>query len=416
MRDLRAIGILAGATLVKALAGLATAKIIATSVNLGQFGQLSQFMALTAFAGMLAAGGIAPGVTRAIAAHKGSEREQDWLGVISQIYMATTVVLALVILLFSSSLSSLVFGADDYRWAVALLAITQALVGFCALYQAFASAYGRYEVILASNAVGAVIGIALLAVLTHYCGYSGAALGVVLLPAMPGATLLILKFRSVRSKLTVGYRRVDLVKVGHMFSFSAITLAGAASITLGQMAVRDLLGSVSGWEQVGYWQSTIRISDVYMQFISVFLLSYAMPKLAGIGDRDIGRAFMGIQGKALVLFCLGGVFLWGIRHELYRLLYSAEFVGASNLLAPQLIGDAFRVVAVSISTLFMARGTVRVSLVYEILQGILLFAGTFLMVNHFGGSAPVYAYGATYFGLMVGMMLMYRSRFRLAAK
>ncbi|MGN8554363.1 UNVERIFIED_CONTAM: hypothetical protein OHV15_17435, partial [Microbacterium sp. SLM126] len=286
----------------------------------------------------------------------------------------------------------------------------------CALYQAFASAYGRYGVILASNAAGAVIGIALLAALTHYGGYAGAALGVVLLPAMPGATLLVMKFRSVRSRVAVDYRRVDMAKVRHMFSFSAITLAGAASITLGQMAVRDLVGAVSGWDQVGFWQSTIRISDVYMQFVSVFLLSYAMPKLAGMEDRQIRRAFVGIQGKVLVLFFLGGLFLWLVRHELYRLLYSAEFVGASTLLVPQLIGDAFRVVAVSISTLFMARGTVRVSLVYEILQGVLLFAGTALLVDHFGGRAPVYAYGATYFGLMVGMMLMYRLRFRMSAE
>ncbi|MDT6960354.1 MULTISPECIES: O-antigen translocase [unclassified Cupriavidus] len=416
MRDFRVIGLLAGATLVKALAGLATAKIIATSVSLGQFGQLSQFMALTAFAGMLAAGGIAPGVTRAIAAHKGSEREQDWIDVITQIYVATTVVMAVAVLVCSSALSTLVFGAQDYRWIVALLGVTQALVGFCALYQAFASAYGRYGVILASNAAGAVIGIALLAALTHYGGYAGAALGVVLLPAMPGATLLVMKFRSVRSRVAVDYRRVDMAKVRHMFSFSAITLAGAASITLGQMAVRDLVGAVSGWDQVGFWQSTIRISDVYMQFVSVFLLSYAMPKLAGMEDRQIRRAFVGIQGKVLVLFFLGGLFLWLVRHELYRLLYSAEFVGASTLLVPQLIGDAFRVVAVSISTLFMARGTVRVSLVYEILQGVLLFAGTALLVDHFGGRAPVYAYGATYFGLMVGMMLMYRLRFRMSAE
>jgi len=407
---------LAGATLVKALAGLATAKIIATSVSLGQFGQLSQFMALTAFAGMFAAGGIAPGVTRVIAAHKGSEHERDWIGVITQIYLVTTVVLALAVLAFSSRLSVLVFGTDDYRWTVSLLGVTQALVGFCGLYQAFASAYGRYGIILVSNAAGALVGVVLLGVLAHYGGYEGAAIGVVLLPAMPGLALLLLKLRNVAAKLRIDRKPVDFAKVGHMFSFSAITLAGAASITLGQMGVRDLLGSVSGWDQVGYWQSTIRISDVYMQFVSVFLLSYAMPKLAGLNEEGIRPAFAVIQKKVLFLFCLGGIFLWGIRHELYRLLYSAEFVGASGLLVPQLVGDAFRVVAVSISTLFMARGTVRASLVYEVLQGVLLFLGTTLLVHRFGGRAPVYAYGATYFLLMVGMMLMYRVRFRLAAK
>ncbi|SDC22122.1 polysaccharide transporter, PST family [Cupriavidus sp. YR651] len=416
MRDLRVIGLLAGATLVKALAGLATAKIIATSVSLGQFGQLSQFMALTAFAGMFAAGGIAPGVTRVIAAHKGSVQERDWIGVITQIYMVTTVVMALAVLLFSSQLSSLVFGTDDYRWTVSLLGVTQALVGFCGLYQAFASAYGRYGTILASNAAGAIAGIVLLAVLAHYGGYEGAAIGVVLLPAMPGLALVLLKLRSLPGKVKIDRKSFDFAKVGHMFSFSAITLAGAASITLGQMAVRDLLGAVSGWEQVGYWQSTIRISDVYMQFVSVFLLSYAMPKLAGVNDAELRPAFAVIQRKVLLLFCLGGIFLWGIRHELYRLLYSAEFVGASGLLVPQLVGDAFRVVAVSISTLFMARGTIRVSLVYEILQGILLFVGTTLLVHHYGGSAPVYAYGATYLVLMVGMVLAYRARFRLTTK
>lgn len=416
MRDLRVIGLLAGATLVKALAGLATAKIIATSVTLGQFGQLSQFMALTAFAGMFAAGGIAPGVTRVIAAHKGSAQERDWIGVITQIYMVTTVVMALAVLVFSSQLSLLVFGTDDYRWTVSLLGVTQALVGFCGLYQAFASAYGRYGIILVSNATGAVAGIALLGVLAHYGGYKGAALGVVLLPAMPGIALVAFKLRSVLNRVRVDRKPVDLAKVRHMFSFSAITLAGAASITLGQMAVRDLLGAVSGWEQVGYWQSTIRISDVYMQFVSVFLLSYAMPRLAGVNDAGIRPVFAAIQGKLLMLFCVGGVFLWGIRHELYRLLYSEAFVEGSDLLVPQLIGDLFRVIAISISTLFMARGAVRASLIYETLQGLLLYFGTMSLVHRYGGSAPVYAYGATYLVLMLGMVLTYRARFSPTTK
>ena len=58
MRNYIAIGYLSTSTLIKALGGLAASKLIAISTSVSDFGQISQFMAMVAFTGMLAAGGV----------------------------------------------------------------------------------------------------------------------------------------------------------------------------------------------------------------------------------------------------------------------------------------------------------------------------------------------------------------------
>jgi len=411
MRDLRTIGVLASSTLVKALAGLATAKILATTMSIGQFGQLSQLMALVAFAGMFAAGGISSGVTRVIASSKGTLLERDWLTVIAKLYLWTSVAIGMALVLSCGPLSTLIFKSSDFRWAICLLGVTQAIVGFGSIYQAYASAYANYTVILGANFAGAVAGTALLLLFAHNHNYRSAAVGLVLVPAMPGLFLLATRLSNLIKNVEIRGRALDVPKAGHLLSFSIAALAGAASITLGQMGTRDLVGHAVGWGAVGYWQATIRISDVYMQFVSVFLLSYAMPKLAGLDEGAVHRGFISIQKTLLALYLTGGLFIWLIRNQLYKILYSADFVAASHLLLPQLAGDLFRVVAAGISTLFMARGIVRVSITYESLQGVLLFTGTALLVSRYGGNAPVYAYGIGYMILGISMMIIYYMQF-----
>lgn len=411
MRDLRILGYLAGGTLVKALGGLATAKIVATSVSLSEFGQLSQFMALVAFAGMFAAGGIAPGVTRVIAVSHEATQERSWRVAILQVYLATTVLIALVAVIFSAQLSQWIFGNGQYAWAVSALGGTQGLVGLGSIYQAAAAARGNYRVIFFSNAVGIAAGVVVLAVLANRWGYSGAALGVVLLPAAPGLAIALVKSRAAGVLTDAGRSMIDVNKIRHLFSFSGITLMGAASIILAQMAVRDLIGKSSGWEAVGFWQSTIRISDVYMQFVSVLLMNYAMPQLARARAETLNGEFWTIVKKILVLFAIGGTSLWLLRGYVYKILYSADFVGATTLLGPQLVGDAFRVMAVCFSILFMSRSGLRIPMTYELMQGVLLYAGTVWLASYLGGSAPVYAYCLTYLLLSIAMAFAYHTGF-----
>ncbi|CAJ0889058.1 Lipid III flippase [Ralstonia mannitolilytica] len=414
MRDLRAIGYLAAGTLVRAAGGLATAKIVAISVSLKEFGQLSQFMALVAFVGMFAAGGIAPGVTRVIAASGAGTQQVSWYATILRVYTATTAMIALLAVTLSMPLSQWIFGTDQYAWTIAALGCTQALVGLGNIYQAAAAAHGNYRVIFFSNAVGVAGGIVVLAVLAYRWGYAGAALGVVLLPAGPGLAIALAKVRSVGALAAVHCSAVDLKKIVHLFSFSAITLAGAASIILAQMAVRNLIGNSVGWEAVGFWQSTIRISDVYMQFVSVILMNYALPRLARSQIHALGAEFLSIVKKILFLFAVGGASLWLLRRFVYETLYSPDFVDATALLAPQVIGDAFRVVAVCFSVLFMSRSRMRIPVMYEMAQGIFFYLGTFLIVSYLGGAAPVYAYCLTYFLLSILLAFAYRARIGFA--
>lgn len=406
MRNYIAIGYLSTSTLIKALGGLAASKLIAISASVSDFGQISQFMAMVAFTGMLAAGGISPGVTRTLAERCDKNSKERWIAAIIHVYIVATALLAITLCLFSSKLSIAIFGNPSQAWAIAILGITQGIVGIGTLFQASAAAHGNYKEIFLSNAIGVSIGIIILALAVAHWNYEGALLGVAILAAGPGLYATFIISRNIRKLLKISHTPIEFKRVGHLLSFSTITLAGAGSIILAQMAVRNLVSTKLGWEAVAYWQSTIRLSDVYMQFISMILANYTIPKLVKAPSNTLQPTFWALTLKIFFLFLLGATCLWLARVHIYKGLYSPDYISAAPMLAPQLVGDGFRIIAVSLSTFFIARASLHIPLLYELSQGLLFYLCTALLINSTGTNSPIYAYGITYATLATLMLAL----------
>jgi len=165
-----------------------------------------------------------------------------------------------------------------------------------------------------------------------------------------------------------------------------------------------MLAQRVGWEQVGLWQGMIKLSDVYMQFIGVVLINYVLPRYAAASSFD--RVLM--EFKATVIWLLlalvaGFLCLYSLRNIVIQLIFSKDFLPMTEYFIPQMIGDVFRTIAAAISFIFMARGCVRISILYEIAQGVGIIVMFMLLFDGAGKMAPVYAHMITYIVLSVIM-------------
>lgn len=409
---------LALTTMTRALSGLVVAKLISVATGPVMFGHLSQLLIATALVGMFAGGGIGGAITKTIAAEKTSEGRDAWLRVALRIYISATLVLAVLLGAYARELAIWVLGDPQYQSIFAILSISQALVGISNILQAIAAARGSYKFIFHVNILGAVVGIGLMMWLVRGFGYAGAAIGIVAAPAITGLFALVMargeggiptRLLKQSMKGWIASRKEAM----HLLSFSLITLVGAGSLSLAQMATRDIVGAAVGWQQVGYWQAVSRISDAYMQFISLFLMSYGLPRLAKHGSlvQTRGDLFQ-ISRFLLGSLMLGGAVLWLCRVKIIALLYSAQFVEASYYILPQLLGDAFRTIAVCFSVAFMALRGPRISICYEAAQGILVYLTTFMLIRPAGIMAPLYSHCITYLILALVMGTLYRAHAR----
>lgn len=404
---------IASATLVRALNGLVVLKILAVHTNLAEFGQLSQIMGVIAFSGMLAAGGIGNGLTRQLAVSQNAADQYRWLGAAFKIYMATSAAIAIFLIVLSGRLAGWLVADAGYAIVFVCLAVGQAIVGAANLAQSIAAARGDYLFMLRISIIGAAAGAVVVGVGVWSGGVIGGAVALVINAALPGLAAITLKRRSLPllfGQMRGGVARGDVVI---LLKYASIALIGAASLSLSQIASRNLVGQSLGWDAVGLWQIVVRISDVYMQLISVLVMGYVLPRLAAYSNfRSMNFPFLRACGGIGGVFIVGAVAVYLARNMIIPLLFSETYLPATALLQFQLIGDFFRVIAVFLSVALMARGLTKMSMVYEALQGILTFALTASLIGPTGLSAPLHAYYLTYAILMISLAYIYINRLR----
>ncbi|MFC5769132.1 O-antigen translocase [Thauera sinica] len=393
-------------TLVKIVAGLVVIKVVAWKLGPEGFGLLSQVMTVVAITAMLAGAGVTNGLIKVLAGAPANTVEgKAWVSTAFTVTTLASAIIALLLIIFSEMLANRLL--QGHLSSVFLgLALAQSVVAYGNLVQAEASSRGDSAFYAKTNILGTVLGAGIIAAAVHMSGFEGAAYGVMLMPALPG----LLGFCYALKKNSEFFRHlgwsVDKSRIRHLLSFSIVTLIGATSIPIAHLIIRDVVGRQSGWDQVGLWQGAVKISDVYMQFVGVVLVNYALPRCAAATNLD--RAVVELKTTLLWLLLAisaGLLLLYLIRNIVIELVFSKDFLPMSDFFAAQFIGDIFRTVAASISFMFMARGIIRVSMMFELLQGVFLVVAFMLLANVAGRLAPVYAHVMTYGVLAIMMSL-----------
>ncbi|MFK3818832.1 O-antigen translocase [Pseudomonas sp. NPDC089407] len=398
-------GLYFGSTvLVKTLAGLLVIKVLAWKLGPEGFGLLGQLMTLVAIVGMLAGGGITNGLIKVLAkAPLGGAEGKVWYA--SAFTLSALVSGAVAVLLFalSSTLSSYFLpGVGALLFTV--LAVSQVVIAYGNLPLAEASSRGDSRTFSLITVAGTLVGAGLVIMAVWYRGFIGATYAVVLMPAMVGLCAVFYAVVSRRVLLQACRWSFERGRMKLLMSFSMVTLIGALSVPLAQLYMRDALGASQGWEQVGQWQGVIKLSDVYMQFMGVVLINFVLPRIAAAADkRQVFKEWLGSVSALVVVLLSGFAVFYFLRNFLIILVFSSDFLPMTQLLVPQMAGDVLRTIAASISYLFMARGIVRVSFVFELLQGVVLVCAFSMLFDNTGVMAPVYAHLFTYLSLTIVM-------------
>lgn len=393
MSALRSATHFATSTGIKVLSGLVAIKLIASEVGPEGFGLLGQLMTVVAITTMLAGGGITNGVIKSLAnASTDTAEGKEWLSTAFTLSTKVSLAIAIACITLAHPLaSSLLKGNAFYLFFI--LAAAQAIVAYGNLILAEASSRGDSAFYAKTHIIGTLSATCALVFLIKAFGFEGAAAGLILMPALPGLIALYHSLRKRPDLIGSFYWNPNRQRSRHLLSFSTATVIGALSVPLAHLVIREYHSSQFGWNTVGHWQGIVKISDVYMQFVGVVLINYAIPRFAAAPTIDRALAELGkTMSLLLSLMTVGLALLYTLRNWAIPLVFSESFLPMSDLLPAQLAGDILRTAAASISFFFMARGYLTLSIGYEFLQGPVLIAVFFLLQDAAGIYAPVYAH------------------------
>lgn len=370
-------GIWAGLTTCsKALSQLIVVKYIALHFSPATLGVTGQAMSLIAILQTLAGGGIANGVIRRFALD-GSDAEKG-PAFISASFSYGLIFSALFFLsgaLFSNQISEWAFGETTFSQFVFWLGLSSFLSFTVSFSQSLLSAKTLVKDIFWANFLGLSTGVAGFLLLTKANGERGVLLGLLVLILGPAVFFLLqllrqdwFKLSSLKPKWNAGLKK-------ELVPFTLIALIGGALVPVIYVLLRSGIEDKMGWNQVGYWQAIIKVSELLFSFIGLFIASTFYPKVAAAKDSKQAFRQTMIFAFPYSIFLAIALLTIGVFGEtVLSLIYSDAYRFLSSDLNILLFGCFFRALGWLCAFLLMARNHLKVYLSLEIISSIALYA------------------------------------------
>ncbi len=361
-----------GYTLANLIASLGRNKGLAVLLGPDGLGQWSQVMSFTFLVQTAATLGVTTGVTRYVGQYRREGRDPGDV-VRSALLFVGGGAFLLGLALFAASpwLARLTVDRADWWWVVGAAGLAAPLISAQSVYQAGLQGAEDYRGLAFAGiaSAGAALAVSLLA--AWLWGAKGVAFFVA------GSFLLNALFHAVRLRRSITMRlslRIDRDLVRALLAYGGVTIVGAVTASVGNLAGRSVLLHEYGATANGYYQA---LSGLTLQILPVFLSAitmYVVPKLGGISDRRYTSELVARVIRAVCLLVLpllaGGVIF---REWFLAILFSPEFVLASPWLPVQFTGDVFLALAWATGSFLLPTGRFRIFLVCESIR-----AGVFL--------------------------------------
>ncbi|MBK0034727.1 lipid III flippase WzxE [Erwinia sp. S43] len=405
----------AASTLIKIAAGLLVVKMLAVSYGPSGVGQAGNFRQLITVLGVLAGAGIFNGVTKLVAQHQQQPAElRAVTGTASAMVLGFSLLLAVGFLLFAAPISQALFDDVKYQQVIRIVAFLQLGIAWAnlalAIVKGFRDAAGNALALI----VGSIIGVAAWFVCYWLGDYSGALVGLAMVPALvmiPAMAVLARRDHLPMRYLLPVWQPQYARQLG---KFTVMALITAVTLPVAWVMMRNLLQEHAGWEQVGLWQGVSSISDAYLQFITASFSVWLLPTLARLENKaDISREIIRALRFVLPAVMVASFCVWLLRDFAIWLLFSSQFTGMRDLFVWQLIGDVLKVGCYVFGYLVIAKASLRFYILTEVSQFILLTGFSRWLIPLHGAAGAAQAYMATYiayFALCAGVFTLYRRR------
>ena len=381
------------ATLTKALGGLVVIKICAIWLGPSIFGQLGQMMTLVAIVSTFAGGGTSSALIHSLSSTSDTHTQQRKLTAALVIFTGASSLMCLLLILFRHRLSVWILGQPDLGWTFVVLAFSQWLVGTNNICQAVLSSLRRTRAMVLIPVLGIILGVGLFSVLLLKYGTPGAALGLVLMPAMLGVFGLgywLFFLPPMWRHFIWPVKRED---IRELLSYAAVMLVSATTVPGAQLLVRNYVGAHVGWDAVGYWQGVLKISDVYMQLVAMMGIYYALPRFsAATSFAALNHQYRRILSVILPVMLAGFGLIMLLRHFVITVLFSPAFLPMQENFLPQLLGDTLRIPSILFIYYSLSRGARLMLVSYELTQAGILALAAYFLLPYTAGMAPVAAH------------------------
>lgn len=380
--------------LFKIVTGLVTSKLLALFVGPSGMALVGNMRVFFSSLESIATLGFQNGIVKYIAENENEENQiKKIVATVCFSLLGAAVVLSCVLYFYATFWSQRIFGStSEYDFVFKVLALALPWYAISIVFIAVLNGLGKFKQVIWINILGNVLGLVLSGILIMNYKTQGALLSVVIAPALLFFVSIYFANTAVGFLQTIRFRDFDFVIIKNLSSYSLMTLFTAMASPFVYLVIRNKVSISIGLEQVGFWETMLRISSYYMLFISTILSIYFLPRLATAkSDADTKGVFWHFYKTILPVFIGVVVVVYCLRFFIIDLLFTPSFVPVTHLFLWQLVGDIFKVASLILGYQFFAKKLTVAFLISELFSLVILYFSTLYLLPIFGIEGVVMA-------------------------
>lgn len=313
------------------------------------------------------------------------------------ICVISSLFLSLILCCFSTTLSEWMLQSAGYTTIIKLFALSLLFFSLNSLFLAVLN--GELEVkkyVLCNLANTVLIFVLTLLAVKHY-GLKGGLLTVVLNQSLICLLTGYFVMKSQWFRWTTFTRGLDKGSLTKLGTYAIIMIMTTLVVPLSQIIVRKYVAHSLSWEDAGYWQGIIKLSNNYQILIDSTFSLYFLPRFAQlVNPTDLKKMILHCYKYLFPMAVATACLVYCCRRNIILILYSKQFLPMMSLFKYQLIGDVARVSAWLLMYVMIAKTLVRGIIITEIAFFFVYTASTIYFVRAYGLIGTTIGFAVSY--------------------
>lgn len=284
--------------------------------------------------------------------------------------------------IFSGDISVFVFGSEQYKYVFDVFSVTIFFNVFNSFILSFINGLMKIKEYVVINVITNLMSLLFSAVLIYYFSLKGALLSLVINQA------IVVLFSVFFAKKTSLFKISNVIGLPYnhyvkkILKFSIIPITSGLTLPVALTIVRNIIISKGGWVEAGYWDSIIKMSNLYLMLITTTFNVYLLPKLSSLKSKnDIIHEIKNTTKVVFLISIMITVFIFLFKVQLIRIIFSDKFLPVTSLLGWQLVGDVFKMLAWIFGFFIMSKSYVLIYVATEMFQWISYVALVFMLYD-----------------------------------
>ncbi|MCF6130453.1 O-antigen translocase [Flavobacterium sp. AS60] len=393
--------------------GIFSSKIISVFLGTSGMALMGSFRNFALMLKSVATLGISNSIVKLFVENKEDKKELSVIySTFFWVFLIISSVMALLVLLFASPISSFLFFTDKYTSPIRFFGLLLPFMVINTFWLAIYNGLEKFKRIMIIQIISNVLVFGLTALLIWKENIFGGLLSI----AIAEVLMVLVTFIFVRKH--ADYFKFDLQKliskkyfnIIKRFSVMALLTAIIAPLTL--LFIRNLIVEKYSIQEAGIWDAVNRLSSFYMIFFSSGLSLYYMPKLASIHTESEFKAELKSYFKVFVpLFLTMLVVIYIAKGIILKLAFTAEFSPVENILIWQLLGDFFRIMTLAFGFQILVKTMMKRYFLVEIVFNLMYFLLSFYLIKQSATEGVLQAYFYANLICFVLVLVMFRKLF-----